>query len=95
MLGRHPLDPKTYWVPGCATHDAAITFYKDWTTNIMTYSWDIEMAQCVFRVKQVHLPHFPATKDTVLRNLWGAGVDMLSGQVVILADGGCTVFTTA
>jgi hypothetical protein len=32
-------------------------FLNDWSADIATYSRDVELAQCIFRVKQVRLPH--------------------------------------
>jgi hypothetical protein len=88
-LGRRPVEYINYGFEQ-ATYNAAISSFNDWTTYIITYSWDIEMTQCIFRVKQVCLPRLAERPN----RLYVIELDMFSGQIVILADRVCTVLTT-
>jgi hypothetical protein len=90
-LGRHPSDLQTFWFSGPVTHNAAITFFMNLTVNIITYTWDIEMMQCVFGVKRVRLPsHLAPTPD----RLSVASLDMFNDQLVIIAGEVCNILTT-
>jgi hypothetical protein len=78
-LGRNPIEYDGQWGPGVTRH-ATICQYYDWTMKIMTYSWDVEMTQCTFHVKNVCLPEF-AKNPQRLQNV---GLDMANGRLIYL-----------
>jgi hypothetical protein len=76
-LDRNPIE----WGPGVVTPNVTICRYPDWTANIMTYSWDVEMTQCTFHVKNVCLPQM-AKSPFRIKNV---GLDMANGRIIYLA----------
>jgi hypothetical protein len=76
-LGCNPIE----WGRGMVTPNATICRYLDCTAKIITYSWDVEMMQCTFHVKNVCLPEI-AKSPRWLRNV---GLDMANGRIIYLA----------
>jgi hypothetical protein len=81
-LGRNPIEYNGQWGPGVVTPNATVCKYRDWTAKIMTYSWDVEMTQCTFHVKNVCLPE-AAKSPRWLRNV---GLDMANGRIIYLSN---------
>jgi len=90
-LGRNPAEPGHRWLPGLIRGDAALAMYGDWTAKIITYSWDVDMTDCVFQMKDIRIPEV-ASYPIELSNV---GLDMTSGQLVFIDRQNCIVLDTA
>ncbi|KAF9450205.1 hypothetical protein P691DRAFT_810964 [Macrolepiota fuliginosa MF-IS2] len=82
LLGHCAADEGGPWhlPPPLTGETAAVALQRDWTMDILTYSWDVEMSQCAFRVKRTQIPKF--TKGEEYPRMIGA--DVISGRVVLL-----------
>jgi len=77
-LGRDVVDDGRDWFSGLTRGDAAVTICRGSTAKIITYSWDVEMTHCVFRMKQFKIPGV----TNCSRRLFNTGLDMASGRLV-------------
>ena len=89
-LGRNPAEPGYGWLPGLITGDAALVRDGYWTAKIITYSWDVDMTECVFQMKDIRIPEvvsFPS-------ELCHIGLDMTGGRLVFIDRRNCIVLDT-
>ena len=77
-LGRDVVGDGPGWVSGLTRGDAALAMCRDSTAKIITYSWDVEMTHCVFRMKQFKIPGVTDCS----RRLFNTGIDMASGRLM-------------
>ena len=91
-LGCPPSDDGRHWLPGVLNQTAAAATQYDWSLNVVTYSWDVGMTKCTFRIKKAPLPRvtkFVYCYQTV-------GVDMIRGRIVFnTPEQSFTIFETA
>jgi len=91
-LGRDSDETGHTWFSGLVTEDAALALYSDWTAKIITYSWGVEMTDCVFRMKHTRIPEVTSCP----RWLFNIGlVDMSSERLVFIdRDQNCVFLNT-
>lgn len=91
-LGRDSDETGHTWFSGLVTEDAALALYSDWTAKIITYSWGVEITDCVFRMKHTRIPEVTSCP----RRLFNIGlVDMSSERLVFIdCDQNCVVLNT-
>ncbi|KAF9443121.1 hypothetical protein P691DRAFT_809435 [Macrolepiota fuliginosa MF-IS2] len=82
ILGHCAADEGGSWYlpPPLTGETVAVALQRDWTLDILTYSWDVEMSQCAFWVKRTQIPKF--IKGEEYPEIIGA--DIISGRVVSL-----------
>jgi len=89
--GRNPAEPGHGWLPGLIRGDAALAMYGDWTAKIITYSWDVNMTDCVLQMKDIRIPEV-ASFPIELSNI---ELDMTSGRLVFIYRRNCIILDTA
>ena len=91
-LGRDSDETGHTQFSGLVTEDAALALYSDWTAKIITYSWGVEMTDCVFRMKHTRIPEVTSCP----RWLFNIGlVDMSSERLVFIdRDQNCVFLNT-
>jgi len=65
--------------------------YGDWTAKIITYSWDVNMTDCVLQMKDIRIPEV-ASFPIELSNI---ELDMTSGRLVFIYRRNCIILDTA
>ena len=68
------------WIYGLMRGGAALSMCRDSTAKLITYSWDVEMTHCMFRMKQFKIPW--ATDCS--RRLFNTGLDMAIGRLMFI-----------
>jgi len=89
-FGRNPAEPGHGWLPGLVRRDAALALYSNWAAKIITYSWDVEMTQCVFQMKDIRIPQVAFYPNDLLN----VGLDMASGRFVFIDCWNCIILDT-
>jgi len=79
-LGHDVVDDGPGWVSGLTRSDAALTMCRDSTAKIITYSWDVEMKHCAFRIKYFTIPGI----SDCSKRLFNTGLDMASGRLIFI-----------
>lgn len=94
LLGCHYSDPDNRWFSGLVNQTVTASHQRDWTLNIVTYSWNAETTERAFRIKKALLPRLT---DKVHCN-YAVGADVTNGRVVFLlnvsGDNTCIVLDT-